>query len=267
MEKAKSKRGRPKRKRDHESIIMDHNYSVEDHNYSKPNTEGKDKSKKSSHKDGKNDKPDAKAKDQSKKKTYEDRKYKSYSKKLDFEQYHPVIKTLSDLTAKTHNAHVITDDQAKSLQFAAYSKDPDIICHAINKIPIVRNSVLRMLAMDVTDRPAQQRKRSGPNRSVLLDTDFEGLETFKWTECVTEMVEKYPELVTLIISMMLKPEEQNDPRALAKVLPKLGLIYGIMIQNRCHELSRIQRIMSMCLVDNICDQKVSLIKFCFVTLI
>jgi hypothetical protein len=43
---------------------------------------------------------------------------------------------------------------------------------------------------------------------------------------------------------------------ITSIIPRLGMIYGIVAQGRNHELSKVQRIMSVNLADNIADQKV-----------
>ncbi|XP_062575477.1 uncharacterized protein LOC134237384 [Saccostrea cucullata] len=41
-----------------------------------------------------------------------------------------------------------------------------------------------------------------------------------------------------------------------RVVPRLGMVYGVLMQGRNKELSLVQRMMSLLLFDNICDQKV-----------
>lgn len=55
---------------------------------------------------------------------------------------------------------------------------------------------------------------------------------------------------------MLRPEDLRCFTKAQSVLPKVAVIYGIIAQARNVELSHVQRVMSMVLVDNICDQNV-----------
>ncbi|CAG2238691.1 unnamed protein product [Mytilus edulis] len=88
--------------------------------------------------------------------------------------------------------------------------------------------------------------------SVLMEKDFKALETVKFEDVLIEFQEKFPELLDMIVAIMLPKDETS----IANVVPRLAMIYGIIMQTRHHELSRMQRVVSMCLADNICDQSV-----------
>lgn len=88
--------------------------------------------------------------------------------------------------------------------------------------------------------------------SVLMEKDFKALETVKFEDVLIEFQEKFPELLDMIVAIMLP----KDETLIANVVPLLAMIYGIIMQTRHHELSRMQRVVSMCLADNICDQSV-----------
>ena len=60
----------------------------------------------------------------------------------------------------------------------------------------------------------------------------------------------------VLLGAMLPPERQGDIELLKSTIPRLGMVYAIFAQGRRPELSLVQRLMSMILVDNICDQKV-----------
>ena len=89
-----------------------------------------------------------------------------------------------------------------------------------------------------------------------MKKDAQDLRTTSWTKIMQEMVTKFPFLLYMIFSVMLPPEHRSMYTKVQKVIPKICLIYGIMMQCRNAELSRVQRIISMLLMDNICDQKV-----------
>ncbi len=170
--------------------------------------------------------------------------------------YDPVVKKLADITSSKIN--VISDQEATRLFTAISTRSSYMIAKAITRIPFVKDAVLINITSDIGARPEKQRKRSGPLASELIKTDFDGLKTLKWTRVVDEMSCYYPEILRFIVSVMLPPGKRDDPKAIHSLLPKLGLTYGIMLQHRNPELSRIQRCNSMMLSSYICDQKVNL---------
>lgn len=80
------------------------------------------------------------------------------------------------------------------------------------------------------------------------------LKNSQCCEIVTEFQKKFPEILSLVLSIMLRPEDLRCFTKVHSVLPKVDMIYGIIAQARHVELSHVQRV--MVLVDNISDQKV-----------
>ena len=84
----------------------------------------------------------------------------------------------------------------------------------------------------------------GSEASVLRQRQYDGLSSEGWMcEVMDEMKTRCP-LVHKILSGLLErdiyPEKKN---------PAICLIYGIVMFLRCHELSRIQRINHVLLID------------------
>ncbi|CAC5410860.1 unnamed protein product [Mytilus coruscus] len=55
--------------------------------------------------------------------------------------------------------------------------------------------------------------------------------------------------------MFLTPEEMENKEKIEGIIPRIGMVYSMLMQGRNKELSRIQRVTSLFLFDNICDQK------------
>ena len=68
---------------------------------------------------------------------------------------------------------------------------------------------------------------------------------------------RLPNLTALLLRTMLSKQKCSSVDAIGQVIPRLGLVYGILVQSRCPELNLVQRIMSMILTDSLCDIKVS----------
>jgi hypothetical protein len=93
-------------------------------------------------------------------------------------------------------------------------------------------------------------RRSNP--SVLRQRSFHGLSSETWmTELINEMKTRCPvahQILSGLLENSIYPEKRN---------PALCLIYGIIMFLRCHELSRIQRINSVLLIQGQASVNVS----------
>ena len=90
--------------------------------------------------------------------------------------------------------------------------------------------------------------------SCLMNKKVKDMEHFNWEKIVNEFQNMLPQLFKLITSAMM-PRNQ-EPRKMIDLFPRLGMVYAIIMQGRHPGLSLVQRIVSMLLMDNICDQKV-----------
>lgn len=68
---------------------------------------------------------------------------------------------------------------------------------------------------------------------------------------------KFPTVFSLILTMFLTPQDMENKDKIEAIIPRIGMVYSMLMQGRNKELSRIQRITSLFLFDNICDQKVN----------
>ncbi|CAC5418958.1 unnamed protein product [Mytilus coruscus] len=92
--------------------------------------------------------------------------------------------------------------------------------------------------------------------SELMKKNPEDLKSFKWNEIISEFMVKFPTVFSLILTMFLTPEEMENKEKIEGIIPRIGMVYSMLMQGRNKELSRIQRVTSLFLFDNICDQKV-----------
>ncbi len=180
-------------------------------------------------------------------------------KGTDFDQYPKIVKTLADITstASTASRSGISATQAMQLHTAILTNSTDTMARLFTNIPQIKQAMVRTMSLQMGSRPLSQRKKKGDNRSSLIKTTYDDLATFTWTELVEEATAKYPEWVEIMLSVMLQPEERTDPRAISRVVPKIGFMYGIMLQTRCHELSRVQRVLAMVLASHMSEKTVN----------
>ena len=92
--------------------------------------------------------------------------------------------------------------------------------------------------------------------SVLRQRNYDGLSSEGWmSEVVEEMATRCPTVYKILCGLL---ESTIYP---AKKNPAICLIYGIVMFLRCHELSRIQRINSVLLIEGQASVNVSHSKF------
>ena len=92
--------------------------------------------------------------------------------------------------------------------------------------------------------------------SILMKKNYSDIINFDWYGVVEEFLKTFPELFYLVLSAMITPYDAKLYSNVENFIPKLGIIYGILMNSKFSELSLIQRLISLLLVDNICDQKV-----------
>ena len=92
--------------------------------------------------------------------------------------------------------------------------------------------------------------------SILMQKSCDDLCTTDLMAIVTEFKTIFPEIYFLISGLMCGETALNADEANIEATPRLAMIYAIVMQYRNCELSRLQRTLSMCLMDNVVDQKV-----------
>lgn len=92
------------------------------------------------------------------------------------------------------------------------------------------------------------------NKSVLYRKSFEDLQSFQWGDIVSE---KQPTLANILLAVMSKKMVtiENLPEIL---VPNLGLLYSILMQERYRSLSLVQRVLAVVLKDEQTHEKVKM---------
>lgn len=98
--------------------------------------------------------------------------------------------------------------------------------------------------------------------SQLMKKDVHDMKTSRWMDILKEFRSLFPDLFAIIMFILLDKDKISLYTQLQVVIPRISLIYGILMQTRNQSLSRIQRITSLLLLDNICDQKVRIRQYC-----
>ena len=124
-------------------------------------------------------------------------------------------------------------------------------------VPAMRTAVLKRLAGDI-ETSYQSVKGRKFNQSLLAQKEFKDLKSMGFGAIVAEFSNKFPALFNLIHSLMVPESKKADPVHEEKAMPRMAMVYSLMLFTRNQELSLVQHVMSMCLRNNLCDQKVSL---------
>ncbi|VDI30440.1 Hypothetical predicted protein [Mytilus galloprovincialis] len=156
------------------------------------------------------------------------------------------------LTVKPTTLSFLTPKECLNLLSVIKTGNIKSISTQILSVSALRKQIITDIINLVGKRPEQMLNKKKGFVSVLMEKDFKALETVKFEDVLIEFQEKFPELLDMIVAIMLPKDETS----VANVVPRLAMIYGIIMQTRHHELSRMQRVVSMCLADNICDQSV-----------
>ena len=131
----------------------------------------------------------------------------------------------------------------------------DALASVLMDLPLMKSAILKRMATDI-ELSVDSLKGRKSNTSVLMNKDFTFLKTMKFSAIVQEFSTKFPQLFQLIHGLIVPQKQQGSPVHQEKVMPRLAMVYGLLMFTRNQELSLLQRVMAMCLRNNLCDQKV-----------
>lgn len=120
----------------------------------------------------------------------------------------------------------------------------------------VRKSVVTKMITENNDKINNMRNKKYGFVSYLMKNDIKDLKSSRWLEIINEFRCLFPDLCALLMFVLIDREKIGLYTCLQSIMPRLGLIYSILMQTRNNNLSKVQRITSLLLMDNICDQKV-----------
>ena len=112
------------------------------------------------------------------------------------------------------------------------------------------------LCSNVNQQVLKMRNRKHGLVSCLMTKGFDELRSFNWDLVVDEMVNLFPKFTQVCLNVLLPLEDRTNPIKLKSVKPRLGMVYSILLQGRVRELSLVQRLISLILLDHIRDEKV-----------
>lgn len=121
-----------------------------------------------------------------------------------------------------------------------------------------QEGIIMASAVDVRESTRELACKAPDNcaRSVLFDKYYDNLAHFSWEPIVREFFRKEPALARLCC-IVGAPHAVLTLGEAQKLMPKLGIVYAILIQNRQPEASLVQRLISVIFLDSHVKQRVS----------
>ena len=175
----------------------------------------------------------------------------------------------SQLSLHSHLNYVPPDESLKIIN-EAQTGNPSAIASLMSSIKQINNayilaiqekhdSELNKLTVTKHGYVSALMKRHG-------SSSYNQLNGFSWETIVSEMLHKFPALFHICLGIMLQNESRSNATAVQNVLPRLGMVYAICMQQRIHSLSLVQRMMSAILTEGLCDVKVRIGYFIYICL-
>ena len=84
---------------------------------------------------------------------------------------------------------------------------------------------------------------SRKNPSVLRNNDFENMVNFDWLIILDELQNRCPFLLEVLNTVTTKKKPQSE------LAPRIGMVYAILMLQRNHELSLVQRINTLIMTE------------------
>ncbi|XP_045170215.2 uncharacterized protein LOC123532719 [Mercenaria mercenaria] len=101
--------------------------------------------------------------------------------------------------------------------------------------------------------------------STLRSKQYQSLGNFNWTDIINELVVKQSFLAEVLLAVALPSGKIGNTKATEGLVPVIGTVYGMLMKQRFHELSAIQKVISISLANEQAHQK--MLEFQFGTLL
>lgn len=91
---------------------------------------------------------------------------------------------------------------------------------------------------------------------MLMRKNYDDMKAFNFVNIVDEIRCKVPFLFKLLRALLDVDGKCSSEADNEKLYPRLTMCYSIIMQQSCHELSLMQRMTSVVLLDSIAEKKV-----------
>ncbi len=157
----------------------------------------------------------------------------------------------------SHSSLTLSSSQWEQLtRCIARQNLQDLTCVFLHNHDLRKHFIHSLMKSEQVQMQQMGNRKHG-NVSVLMKKSYDDLVQFDWMELLEEAFSNFPDMMQLLVAICTKSQNVNRLDIIRRLVPKLGLIYAVAAQSGNPELSRLQRVVSVLLYDNICDQKVS----------
>ena len=162
------------------------------------------------------------------------------------------LKSLHDASLKD-SEDTITSQMSHTITTSLRLHSLSYFIKSILSIKQINRAVTNFYAKELYDQIASMGNRKN-DTSIFMEKDTMDLMDFQWDQLVQEMLRTVPSFVQLALAVLL-PEDASHVRV-QKAKHRLAMSFASLLQGRHRELSKVQRLVTVLLQDNICDQKV-----------
>ena len=154
-------------------------------------------------------------------------------------------KSVQSKLADVFLAMPLTPSKTEALDRSTDTKEPTAVAHVIKtKVPTVMYGIKRDIVKSISDACSVLCRRRGG--SVLYDKDFKEMSEFDFAKIWTEMVRSIPLFLDVLNSISGLTCDIDDTPLCMQI--KYAFIYSILMNNRWHELSLVQRINTVLMI-------------------
>ena len=146
-----------------------------------------------------------------------------------------------------------TSIEQDKIQCALNSKQPLALINVISTCHTAELAWKKSICSQISDSCKALCKRKGTT-SVLLSTSYQDLSEFRTEKVWQELLQNHPFLVDVFNAIAGNNCHSNETPEQLKL--KYCLMYSILMQNRWHELSLLQRVNTVLLIEGGCSKQV-----------
>lgn len=128
--------------------------------------------------------------------------------------------------------------------------------HSIYNIPALKLSLQNKFLFDIENNAASKCVKL--KKSYLYPKDYLSLRNFSLDDLFSEFIENQPFLLQclLVVSVPTSRLGMNSTGHLQRLIPRLSFVYSSLLMARYHEMSRLQKTLSIVLMDEHVHEKV-----------
>jgi putative copper export protein len=92
--------------------------------------------------------------------------------------------------------------------------------------------------------------------SILCHKQYKDLKEFQWSDILKELVSRQSTLAEVLLAVALPTGKIGNTKPIEALCPVVGTIYGMLMMQRFHQLSAVQRFITATLANEQTHQKV-----------